>query len=79
MILQVKCEINRKILIWAAAYLLEHRSHGYLMKREVLEFLRNQLSQFGTECLTGENWDTDFWATIPEATKWVEKRFPNLK
>lgn len=74
--LQVKCKINRDDLIFAAAYLIRAgENHPYLMKKQVLDFLRQQLSLFGTEVLKGEDWEEELKEYLPKATVWVNKRF----
>jgi hypothetical protein len=80
--MHIRVEIDRETLIWAAAYLLHHgEAHPYLMKRNLLEFLRGQIKQFGThhDTLMGSNWEDDFEKEIPEATAWVDKRFGGKK
>lgn len=56
----VHAEVDREdLIIWAAAYMLHHgKAHPYLMKVELLRFLRGQIAQFGTDTFTlkGENW-----------------------
>lgn len=76
--IQMRVVVSRKILIWAAAYMLNNgMAHPYLMKRDMMEFLRRQIGQFGTDefTLMGHNWQIDLAEEIPEATAWVDKRF----
>ncbi len=76
--LRITVEVDRTTLIWAAAYMLSHgKAHPYLMKRDLMDFLREQIGQFGThhDTLMGSNWEEDLEEKIPEATVWVNKRF----
>jgi len=79
--LVVHAYVGRRELIWAAAYMLHHKKVTgiYLTKVDLLRFLREQISQFGTDTYTlmGENWESDFANEIIKATEWVDRKFPN--
>lgn len=77
--LQVKCPVTKEHLIWAVSYLRANNAHGYVMKREVLEFLREQFSQFGTRHCFDSSWEEDYAAQLPFAKSWVQKRYPYLE
>ena len=85
MIITVKCKVERVHLVWAVAYMCEHRMGKVLgdqvFKSDVLKFLRDQMSLFGSDyaSLLGSNWEEDFKETIPYAEKWVTKRFPEME
>jgi hypothetical protein len=78
----VKCAVEREHLAWCVAY-MRHRGMGLvnneIFKSRALQFLREQLSMFGTQVLMGESWREDLSEELPYAEAWVSKRFPKLR